>query len=88
MENKSIIEQLKSLCCTAPKHGANLRAYLDEELSHSDVEAFDEHLSECEKCSKIIYLEDYLNAEEIELLTRPNWSDDNRSKGRAVAATH
>lgn len=87
MKNKNIIEQLRELNCSAPTQGARIRAYLYETLPLQEVEAFEEHLNECEKCVKIIVLEDYLQGEEIELLTRLDRIDDNNSNGRAVAAT-
>jgi hypothetical protein len=88
MKNKSIIEQLKNMRCSAPRQGAKIRAYLYETLPLEEVGAFEEHLDDCEKCSKIIFLEDYLQGEEIELLTRLDQPDENRSNGRAIAATH
>jgi hypothetical protein len=88
MKNKNIIEQLKSMRCSAPRQGAKIRAYLYETLPLVEVEAFEEHLDDCEKCSKIIFLEDYLRGEEIELLTRLDGTDDSCSNGRAIAATN
>lgn len=88
MKDENIIEQLRDLHCSAPKQGANIRAYLYETLPLQEVEAFEEHLDECEKCVKIIFLEDYLQGEEIELLTCLDETDDNKPNGRAIAATH
>jgi len=88
MKNKNIIEQLRDLNCSAPLHGAKIRAYLYERLPLEEVEAFEEHLDECEKCVKIIVLEDYLKGDEIELLTRMEGFDDNGSNNRAIAASH
>jgi hypothetical protein len=86
MKKQNIIEKLKELHCTSPRQRANIRAYLDETLSSEDIEAFEEHLDDCEKCSKIIFLEDYLKDDEIELLTRSDWKSGSRSNERAAAA--
>lgn len=88
MKDKNIIEQLKSMRCSTPQQGAKIRAYLYETLPLEEVEAFEEHLDDCEKCSKIIFLEDYLQGEEIELLTRACDADDGSPNGRAIAATN
>jgi hypothetical protein len=88
MENKNILEQLRNMRCSAPREGANIRAYLYETLPLEEVEAFEKHLDDCERCSKIIFLEEYLQGEEIELLTCPELTADNHSNGRAIAASH
>lgn len=87
MKNNNIIEQLRGMRCSAPRQGAKIRAYLYEKLPLTEVEAFEEHLDDCEKCSKIIFLEDYLKGEAIELLTHLDETDDS-SNGRAIAATN
>jgi hypothetical protein len=87
MKNKNIIEQLKSLRCSAQREGVKIRAYLYGTLPLEEVEAFEGHLDDCEKCCKIIFLKGYLKVEELEALTRPEQADGG-SNGLAVAAAN
>jgi hypothetical protein len=87
MESKNIIEELESMRCSAPEQGAKIRVYLYRTLPLNEVEAFEEHLVECEKCCKIVFLEDYLLREEFELITQV-YEDDDEPNGLAIAASH
>lgn len=86
MKEQNIIDKLKEMHCTAPGQRAKIRRYLNGTLSDDEVEAFEKHLDDCEKCSKIIILEDYLKDEEIELLTCSEWNSGSSSNERAAAA--
>ena len=88
MNYENIIEQLRNLRCSSLRQGARIRAYLYEALPLQEVEAFEEHLIDCEKCVKLIFLEEYLQGEETDLLSWASEVDDDKANGRAIAAAY
>lgn len=89
MKDKNIIEQLRDLRCSAPAQGAKIRDYLYETLPLNEVEAFEDHLGDCEKCTKTIYLHEHLKsdgADVLALIETPE--ENNHSDDRAIAASH
>jgi len=88
MKDKNIIEQLRDLRCSAPTQGAKIRQYLYETLPLNEVEAFEEHLDDCEKCIKTIFLHEHLKGEETDVLALIDGPEANNSDDRAIAASH
>jgi hypothetical protein len=88
MSDKNIIEQLRDLRCSAPTQGAKIRQYLYETLPLDQVEAFEDHLGDCERCTKTTYLHEHMKSEEADVLALIEAPDDKYSDGRAIAASH
>lgn len=89
MKHQNIIEQLRDLRCSTPTQGAKIREYLYETLPLNEVEAFEDHLDDCEKCTKTIYLHEHLKGEEADVLALIDVPEDNNhSDDRAIAASH
>lgn len=88
MKDKNIIEQLRDLRCSSPAQGAKIREYLYETLPLNEVEAFEEHLEYCEKCTKTTFLHEHLKSEGADVLALIEAPDANNSDEHAMGASN
>ena len=61
MNKEDVFQSLKKLQCIDPSQGAKTGKYIENKLSNEENEDFSKHLAKCEKCSKIVFLSEYLN---------------------------